>query len=73
MSLHDISAKRVQILRESLSTMNFVPIDKRGKHTNHSRKISDEIHNKVVDFLKSLNGRKSHNSLKDKKHIYPRL
>jgi len=41
-----------------------------GIFTNLPRKLSDEIHNKVVDFLKSLKGRKSHYSLKDSKRIY---
>lgn len=72
-SLHGISTKRVQTLRESLSNMNIIPIDKRGKHTNRPRKLSDEINNKVVDFLKSLKGRKSHYSLNDsKKNIFTR-
>lgn len=51
MSLHGISAKRVQTLRESLSTMGIVRVDKREKHTNHPSKLSDEIHYKVIDFL----------------------
>lgn len=37
LSLHGISAKRVQTLRESLSTTGIIPIDKRGKHKNRPR------------------------------------
>lgn len=70
MSLHGISAKRVQTLRESLSSTGIIPIDKRGKHNNRPRKLSDEILNNVENFLKSLKGRKSHYSLKDSKKTY---
>lgn len=37
MYLNGISVKRVQALRESLSTMNIVPIDKRGKHKSSQK------------------------------------
>ena len=61
----------LQTLRESLSTTGNIPIDKRGKHKNRPRKLSDEILNEVDNFLKSLKGRKSHYSLKDsKKNIF---
>lgn len=69
-SIHGISAKRVQTLRESLATTGVTPIDKRGKHKNRPRKLSDEIVNKVEGFLKSLKGRKSHYSLKDSNKTY---
>lgn len=69
-SIQGISAKRVQTLRESLATTGVIPIDKRGKHKNRPRKLSDEIVNKVEGFLKSLKGRKSHYSLKDSNKTY---
>lgn len=51
MSLHGISAKRVQTLRESLSTTGNIPIDNRGKHKNRPRKLSDETLNEEDNFL----------------------
>lgn len=53
MSLNCISAKRVQTLKESLSTTRNIPIDKRGKHKKRPRKLSDKILNEVDDFEKS--------------------
>jgi len=66
-SLHGTSMKRVQTLRESLSSTEIIPIDKRGKHKNRPRKLPDETLNKMDDFLKSLKGWKSHYSSKDSK------
>lgn len=70
MSLHGISEDKVRYIRGALLATGASPNDGRGKHSTRPHKLPHETREKVVSFLKSLKGRKSHYSLKDTKKIY---
>ncbi|CAH1110827.1 unnamed protein product [Psylliodes chrysocephalus] len=71
MSLHGITEDKVRHIRGGLLATGTSPNDRRGKHSNTPHKLSHETMEKVISFLKSLKGRKSHYSLKDtKKYTY---
>lgn len=70
LSLHGISNRRVQTIKKNLTEFGQAQADGRGKHKNRPNKLSDETTTKVMDFIKSLKGRKSHYSLKDTSKVY---
>lgn len=70
LAIHGITSGRLQHLRQNLVLTGDAPIDKRGKHQNRPKKISDMTTNTVCQFIGSLKGRKSHYSLKDSQKIY---
>lgn len=69
-SIHGVTSRRIQTIRESLSSMGVVKPDCRGKHSNRPNKLSNDTKLCVHSFLKSLKGRKSHYSLKKSDKIY---
>lgn len=74
-SIHGITSGRVQHLRESITSPDQVPItelpiDGRGRHQNRPRKLSAETHSRIINYIKSLKGGKSHLSLLDSSDIY---
>lgn len=72
LSLHGITAKRVQNLQKSLKTTGIAPLDMRGKHSSKPNKIPDDIVASVIDHIKSFKTRNSHYGLaKSKKQYLP--
>lgn len=70
MSLHGIGNNRVQTIKKHLTSFGEVKPDGRGKHANRSNALSEETKAKVISFIQSLKGRKSHYSLKDTSKLY---
>ncbi|XP_039290187.1 uncharacterized protein LOC120352657 [Nilaparvata lugens] len=70
LSLHGITAKRVQTLQEALKTTGKAPLDKRGKHENRPNKILEEVADSVFEHIKSFQARQSHYSLAKSKKLY---
>lgn len=70
LSLHGISAKRVQTLQKGLKTTGTAPKDMRGKHSSRPNKLSDVDLNSVIEHIGSFKGRKSHYSLKKSQKLY---
>lgn len=70
LSLHGISNRRVQNLKKNLCALGDAKPDGRGKHKNRPHRISDVTKLKVMDFIKSLKGRKSHYSIRDTSKLY---
>lgn len=69
-ALHGITNRRVQSIKKHLTEFGNFKIDSRGKHKNRPNQLSEETRLKVLDFIKSLKGRKSHYSLKDTSKVY---
>lgn len=69
-SIHGVTSRRIQTIRESLSAIGTVKPDGRGKHSNRPHKLTDAVKVCVKTFLDSLKGRKSHYSLKKSDKIY---
>lgn len=69
-SLHGITNRRVQTLKKHLTEFGECQADGRGKHANRPNELSEETKSKVLSFIKSLKGRKSHYSLKDTSKVY---
>ncbi|CAH1111616.1 unnamed protein product [Psylliodes chrysocephalus] len=65
LSLHGISNRRVQNLKKNLCALGDTKPDGRGKHKNRPHRISDVTKLKVMDFIKSLKGRKSYYCIRD--------
>lgn len=70
LSFHGITGRRVRYVRDSLLFDGKAPIDMRGKHNSRPHKLSEVTKQKVMEFIKSLKGRKSHYSLADSNKIY---
>lgn len=68
--MHGISNRRVQTIKKSLIECGELKLDDRGKHGNRPHKLSDNTKSKVLNFIKSLKGRKSHYSFKDFCKLY---
>lgn len=70
LSLHGIGNNRVQTIKKHLTSFGEIKPDGRGKHANRSNALSVETKAKVISFIQSLKGRKSHYSLKDTSKFY---
>lgn len=70
LSLHGISNRRVQSLKKNLCEFGDAKSDGRGKHKNRLHRLSDVTKLKVMKFIKSLKGRKSHYSIRDTSKVY---
>ena len=70
LSLHGVSNCRVQTIKKHLTEFGEARADGRRKHSNKPSKLPDETKSKVIDFIKSLKGRKSLYSLKDNSRVY---
>lgn len=69
-SLHGITARRIQFVQSSLKLNGRIKKDGRGKHSNRPIKISKETSTKVHSHIKSLRCRTAHYSLHDSKRLY---
>lgn len=69
-SFFGITSRRVQTIKEALTTTGAPPIDKRGTHKNRPNKIPEETKTLMMEFFNSLKGRKAHYSLKDNNRVY---
>ena len=64
--IHGFGKRRLEFLRKKMPAGSAVPeADRRGKHNNRPRKVSEELHQKVRDHIKSLPARQSHYSRHD--------
>lgn len=63
LSLHGITAKRVQTLQEGLKSTGKAPIDKRGKHENRPNRVPTHVTDSIIEHIKSFKTRSSHYSL----------
>ncbi|CAH1100705.1 unnamed protein product [Psylliodes chrysocephalus] len=70
LSMHGISAKRLQNIQQQLTTFGHVKHDGRGQHSNRKNRLPDEISTAVFDHIASFKGRKSHYSLHDSQRVY---
>ncbi|KAL1516294.1 hypothetical protein ABEB36_000213 [Hypothenemus hampei] len=70
LSLHGISAKRLQNIQDQLRIDGHVKSDGRGKHLNRRNKLPQATLDAVFEHIKSFQGRKSHYSLHDSERIY---
>lgn len=70
LSVHGITAKRVQTLQEGLKSTGKAPTDNRGKHENRPNKIPSEVTDSIVEHIKSFKTRSSHYSLAKSKKLY---
>lgn len=72
LSLHGITAKRLQNLQQSLKTTGLPPLDMRGKHSSRPNKLPDDVVNSVIEHIQSFKSRKSHYGLaKSQKRYLP--
>lgn len=59
--IHGFGKRRLEILRKKMPIGAVVPeLDRRGKHTNRPQKVSEELHQKVRDHIKSFPVGQSH-------------
>lgn len=70
LSLHGISAKRLQNIQQKLVKDGHVGEDCRGRHSNRPNKLDEETTNAVYTHIRSFKGRQSHYSLHKSKKIY---
>lgn len=70
LSIHGITAKRLQTIQKSLATTGIVFKDGRGKHGNRPHKLSVDILESICNHIQSFKGRQSHYSLSDSKRVY---
>lgn len=70
LSLHGISNRRLQSLKKNLCEFGDAKSDGRGKHKNRPHRLTDVTKLKVMEFIKSLKGRKSHYSIRDSSKVY---
>lgn len=70
LSLHGITQRRARYVRESLLLTGKSPIDMRGKYSTRAHAVSENMKQKVEEFVKGLKGRKSHYSLADSNKMY---
>lgn len=70
LSLHGITARRVQFLQTHLTEEGRILHDQRGKHKNRPKQLSQKTTNAIDDHIKSLKSRTSHYSLHDSKKLY---
>lgn len=72
LSLHGITAKRLQNLQKSLKTTGLAPLDMRGKHNSMPNKLPDDVVTSAIEHIQSFKSRKSHYGLaKSKKRYLP--
>lgn len=69
-SLHGISKKRLETVRNSLKSDGMSPVDKRGKHGKHVHKLSTETERNICAHIKSFKGRSSHYSINKTQKLY---
>lgn len=69
-SIFGITIRRIQTIKEALTTTGQPPIDKRGTHKNRPKKTPEETKSLIMEFFSNLKGRKAHYSLKDSKRVY---
>lgn len=70
LSIHGITESRVRYIKSSLTKTGASPKDKRGKHSNRPKKTTEETRSAIINFIKSLKGRKSHYSTSDTDKLY---
>lgn len=70
LSLHGITAKRLQTLQKGLKATGTASRDGRGRHFSRPNKLSDKILEKVNEHILSFKGRNSHYSLSKCKKIF---
>lgn len=69
LSLHGVSAKRIQNIQKSLKT-GKTPVDKRGLYDHKHCRSSPNVEARVVNHIASFKGRQSHYSLNKTRKIY---
>lgn len=70
LSVHGITARRVQTLQSMLMKNGEISKDARGGHSNRPHKLKDDTVHNIHKHIKSLKGRRSHYSRHDSKKIY---
>lgn len=60
LSMHGISAKRLQNIQQQLVTLGRVKHDERGQHSNRKNRLPGEICTAVCEHIASFKSRKSH-------------
>lgn len=70
LSLHGITKKRLETIRNSLKLKGIAPVDRRGKHGNIAHKLPREVENSICAHIASFQGRPSHYSIKKTKKMY---
>lgn len=70
LSLHGVSAKRVQNIQKSLKITGKAPVDKRGIYDHKHCRSSPEVEASVINHISSFKGRQSHYSLNKTRKIY---
>ncbi|KAL4711664.1 hypothetical protein ACJJTC_003431 [Scirpophaga incertulas] len=69
-AIFGITKSKVQYIQTHLKLTGVAPQDKRGKHENRPKKVSDTTLNLIKEHLKSFKGRTSHYSNKKSSKIY---
>lgn len=62
--IHGFGKRRLEVLRKKIKAGSSVmpERDRRGKHSNRPRKVSDDLHSKVREHIMSFEARQSHYS-----------
>ncbi|KAJ8940704.1 hypothetical protein NQ318_009107 [Aromia moschata] len=70
LSLHGITARRLQTIQNCLKASSSASKDGRGKHKNRPIKLSEETIAAAVEHISAFKGRSSHHSLNKTTKIY---
>lgn len=70
LSLHGVSAKRIQNIQKSLKVTGKAPVDKRGTYDHKHCRTSPDVEANVFSHINSFKGRQSHYSLNKTRKIY---